>query len=138
VVEGNPNSWGGTLANDGDNGGGKSTVEDLLANDPEFRRIYNDFRVELANWLDEIVELTRNVDWTSAEERIEPLRALAHRIAGTASSFGFADIGETAESLEIVCAGLIDGGEEGMRSEVERLVGRLHAAAESLKGPKPA
>ena len=126
------------LANDGDNGGGNSTVEDLLANDPEFRRIYDDFRVELATWLDEIVKLTRDVDWISAEEQIEPLRALVHRVAGTASSFGFADIGETAESLEFVCADLIAGGEEGRPAEVERLVGRLRAAAESLKDPKPA
>lgn len=126
------------MANDGENHGGESTVEDLVANDPEFARIYDDFRVELGNWLDEVVELTRDVDWSSAEEFLEPLRALAHRIAGTASSFGFADIGATAESLEIACAGLIAGRDDGGRAEVERLVDLFHAAAEDLKGPKPA
>ena len=121
------------MAKDDESREGNSTVEDLLANDPEFARIYADFRIELSNWLDEIVELTRDIDWTSVEKQIEPLRMLTHKIAGTASSFGFADIGATAESLEIACAGLIAGRGKGSRAEIERLIAELHVAAEGLK-----
>ena len=67
-----------------------------------------------------------------ARPRLEVLRGLAHKLAGSAGTFGYPQVGEDARALEHLCLPLLDGiasADADWRDQATALLKRLHEGA---------
>ena len=53
------------------------------------------------------------------------LRDLTHKLSGAGATFGFADLGETAGELELLCESVLDRGDGPSRGDIEEIEGFL-------------
>lgn len=64
--------------------------------------------------------------------RLEVLRGLAHKLAGSAGTFGYSQVGDSARALEQLCLPLLDGpavADPGWRQKATALLAKLHDGA---------
>jgi CheY-like chemotaxis protein/anti-sigma regulatory factor (Ser/Thr protein kinase) len=108
---------------------------DALEDSPDFQALAGAFRRNLAAALSSIASLAEREDWRG-------LASLAHRLKGTAASFGHPELGELAGRIEALIGA---GGFEQARSLLDRLleaggaiVGSRATAVEPAEPPRSA
>ena len=104
----------------------------------KLKALRDDYKANLDARLDEIdaaLDNLQTVDDGKAEE-LDTLLALAHKLSGSAGTFGLHTVSNAAETLETLCASLTEE-EKDASAELERIAGLVHdlrKAAEEESG----
>ncbi|MBT3306191.1 MAG: Hpt domain-containing protein [Alphaproteobacteria bacterium] len=101
----------------------------------KIKALQNTYKANLATRLDEIDAALENLRAAGGinGEKLNTLLALAHKLTGSAGTFGLAAISDIAGDLEALCSSHIDGGTDASE-ELERmttLAADLRKAAET-------
>ena len=112
---------------------GRADLERRLA---ELRAAFAD---KLDGRLGEIEAAVRSLagGGDGAPQALRRLRDLAHKLAGTGATFGFAELGRDAGGLEDLCCSVLDRGDGPSRGDIEEIEGflaRLKSAAAPPNG----
>ena len=70
------------------------------------------FRNRLESYRERLLVVRNEIALASGADSIRRLKTLAHELAGSAGSLGFAEIGETAAALEQAADRVLDGSDE--------------------------
>jgi HPt (histidine-containing phosphotransfer) domain-containing protein len=104
----------------------------------KLKTLQDAYRDKLDARLDEVdtaLNSLRASDGSTAED-LDTLLALAHKLTGSAGTFGLPAVSDAAEKLETLCASLVDEGKDASAEmeQITRLVNDLRKAAEKETG----
>jgi signal transduction histidine kinase/CheY-like chemotaxis protein/HPt (histidine-containing phosphotransfer) domain-containing protein len=88
-------------------------------NDPDFQRI-------LKKFIDDLPKTLKNMDHAFQQENWADLKSLAHQLKGVAGGYGFPEMGETANLIEVQI-------EQGSSEDIAQLLQNLHINIMKIK-----
>jgi HPt (histidine-containing phosphotransfer) domain-containing protein len=108
--------------------------------DAELARIIASFAGEVREWLHRLDAAARTFAEATSEnearQALEEISLLAHKLSGSAGTFGFVAISEAATPLELRCAALL-GGDGAVTDEQRQEIVTLNAAVQRVADEKP-
>jgi HPt (histidine-containing phosphotransfer) domain-containing protein len=87
-------------------------MTDDAAIDAQLGALRERFRNRLESYRERLLVIRNEIAFASGADSIRRLKTLAHELAGSAGSLGFAEIGETAAALEQAADRVLDGSDE--------------------------
>ena len=101
------------------------------------------FAAKLGSQIEELTAAARPLDEEAAPEGVrgalESLHGLAHKLAGSAGTFGYSQLSDAAKRLEVLCLSILDGDRvpvAAQRVEIQALLAAFEAPDDSdVAGP---
>lgn len=90
--------------------------------DGRFAALKREYSAEVPAKVDEIAAAIEEAERSGAPDALARATSLAHRLAGTAGSYGLPDVGDRAGAVEDALRDVGAGGWQRVRAALERLV----------------